>query len=72
MTAFAPKEQGQPCCPALPLCELWLGFDVIYDGNFTATAHDPFLAKLLSAQPEETYLFYLNASLNETLKRHQA
>ena len=54
------------------LIGLQLGFDVIFDGNFTATAHDPFLAKLLSAHAEETYLFYLDASLNETLKRHQA
>ncbi len=53
------------------LIGLQLGFDVIFDGNFTATAHDPFLDKLLSAHPEETYLFYLDASLNETLKRHE-
>ena len=49
------------------LIGLKLGFDVIFDGNFTATAHDPFLEKLLSAHPEENYLFYLDASLNETL-----
>src|SRR5215472_11066201 len=54
------------------LIGLQLGFDVIFDGNFTATARDPFLAKLLSAHPEETYLFYLEARLNETLKRQQA
>lgn len=53
------------------LIGLRLGFDVIFDGNFTATAHDPFLEKLLSAHPEETYLFYLDASLEETLKRHE-
>ena len=53
------------------LIGLKLGFDVIFDGNFTATARDPFLEKLLSAHPEETYLFYLDASLNETLKRHE-
>ena len=53
------------------LIGLKLGFDVIFDGNFTATARDSFLAKLLSAQAEETYLFYLDASLNETLKRHE-
>ena len=53
------------------LIGLKLGFDVIFDGNFTATAHDPFLEKLLSAHPEETYLIYLDASLNETLKRQE-
>ena len=53
------------------LIGLKLGFDVIFDGNFTATVHDPFLAKLLSAHPEENYLFYLDASLNETLKRQE-
>lgn len=53
------------------LLGLQLGFDVIFDGNFTATAHDPFLEKLLSAHAEETYLFYLDASLDETLKRHE-
>ncbi len=53
------------------LIGLKLGFDVIFDGNFTATARDPFLEKLLSAHPEENYLFYLDASLNETLKRHE-
>src|SRR5215471_20662056 len=52
------------------LIGLKLGFDVLFDGNFTATAHDPFLEKLFSAHPEENYLFYLDASLNETLKRH--
>jgi len=53
------------------LIGLKLGFDVIFDGNFTATAHDPFLEKLFSAHPEENYIFYLDASLNETFKRHE-
>jgi thymidylate kinase len=53
------------------LIGLRLGFDVIFDGNFTAETPDPFLDKLLSAHPEETYLFYLDASLEETLKRHE-
>jgi hypothetical protein len=35
------------------------------------SAHDPFLAKLFRAHPEENYLFYLGASLDETLKRHE-
>jgi thymidylate kinase len=53
------------------LIGLKLGFDVIFDGNFTATAHDPFLEKLFQSHPEENYLFYLDASLHETLKRHE-
>jgi len=53
------------------LIGLRLGFDVIFDGNFSATANDPFLEKLLAAHPEENYLFYLDATLNETLKRHE-
>lgn len=53
------------------LIGLRLGFDVVFDGNFTATAHDPLLKKWFSTHPEENYLFYLDASLNETLKRHE-
>ncbi len=43
------------------LIGLKLGFDVIFDGNFTATAHDPFLEKLFHTHPEENYLFYLDS-----------
>ncbi len=39
--------------------------------DHTATAHDPFLEKLFHTHPEENYLFYLDASLHETLKRHE-
>jgi shikimate kinase len=53
------------------LIGLGLGFDVIFDGNFRAEGHDPFLEKLFKAHPEENYLFYLDASLEETLKRHK-
>src|SRR5262249_20798515 len=53
------------------LIGLRLGFDVIFDGNFTAETPDLFLDKLLRAHPEETYLFYFDASLEETLKRHE-
>src|SRR5579859_4791727 len=52
------------------LIGLRLGFDVIFDGNWTATADDPLLATWFSVHPQENYLFYLDASLNETLKRH--
>jgi len=53
------------------LIGLRLGFDVIFDGNFRATADDPLLVKWFSDHPQENYLFYLDASLNETLKRHE-
>lgn len=53
------------------LIGLRLGFDVIFDGNFTADARDPFLEKLFQAHSEENYLFYLDASLPETLRRHE-
>jgi hypothetical protein len=53
------------------LIGLRLGFDVIFDGNFTADAHDPFLEKLFQAHSKENYLFYLDASLPETLRRHE-
>jgi len=49
---------------------LRLGFDVIFDGNFTSSTHDPFLEKLFRAHPKENYVFYLDASLSETLRRH--
>lgn len=53
------------------LIGLQLGFDVIFDGNFAAEEHDPFLDMLFRAHPEQNYLFYLDASLHETLKRHE-
>jgi hypothetical protein len=51
------------------LIALNLGFDVVFDGNFTAEDPDPFLDRLFSAHPRENYLFYLDATLHETLKR---
>jgi thymidylate kinase len=50
---------------------LKLGFDVIFDGNFSADADEPFLKKLFAEHPEENYIFYLDASLHETLERHK-
>ena len=46
------------------------GFDVIFDGNFSAKANDPFLERLFDAHPSENYMFYLDSSLKETLRRH--
>ena len=47
------------------------GYDVIFDGNFTSDPHDPFLKMLFDAHPDDNYLFYMDASLEETLKRHK-
>ena len=52
------------------LIALNLGFDVVFDRNFTAEDPDPFLDRLFSARPRENYLFYLDATSRETLKRH--
>ncbi|SRR6266545_1144867 len=46
------------------------GFDVVFDGNFSAKANDPFLKRLFGEHPSENYLFYLDSSLEETLRRH--
>jgi hypothetical protein len=53
------------------LIGLRMGYDVIFDGNFTSDPHDPFLKSLFDAHPGENYLFYLDATLEETLKRHK-
>jgi guanylate kinase len=47
------------------------GFDVIFDGNFSVEKKDPFLDKLFAHHPNENYIFYLEASLDETLERHK-
>ena len=47
------------------------GFDVIFEGNFRADSNDPMLERLFKTHPKENYLFYLEASLDETLRRHQ-
>jgi hypothetical protein len=53
------------------LIGLRMGYDVIFDGNFASGPHDPFLKKLFQAHPRENFLFYLEASLSETLRRHE-
>src|ERR1700693_4070435 len=45
------------------LIALKLGFDVIFDGNFTASEYKDFFDKLFEAHPVENYLFYLDATL---------
>ncbi|SRR5258708_6638400 len=53
------------------LIGLRMGYDVIFDGNFSSDPDDPFIKKLFDSHPQENYLFYLDASLPETLRRHK-
>lgn len=53
------------------ISSLKLDFDVIFDGNFTTASRLHFLKRLFKVHPEENFLFYLDASLEETLKRYQ-
>ena len=46
------------------------GFDVIFEGNFKIDTHKPLLDRLFELHPGENYIFYLDTSLTETLKRH--
>ena len=47
------------------------GFDVIFEGNFKMTTHKQLLERIFEAHPDENFVFYLQASLAETLRRHQ-
>ena len=38
--------------------------------TFLHKTPDPFLERLFRSHPEENYLLYLDATLDETLKRH--
>lgn len=54
------------------LTSLKRGFDVIFEGNFKVSTHIQLLDRLFEAHPDENYIFYLEASLSETLRRHDA
>lgn len=47
------------------------GFDVIFEGNFKIDTHKKLLDRLFEAHPDNNYIFYLEASLPETLRRHE-
>lgn len=47
------------------------GFDVIFEGNFKIDTHKKLLDRLFEAHPDNNYTFYLEASLPETLRRHE-
>jgi len=44
--------------------------DVVLEGNFKVETHRPLLDQLFAAHPDDNYLFYLDVSLEETLRRH--
>lgn len=46
------------------------GFDVIFEGNFKITTHQQLLDNLFKAHPNDNYVFYIDAGLEETLRRH--
>jgi adenylate kinase family enzyme len=46
------------------------GFDVIFEGNFRPGTHRDLLERLFSQHPDDNYVFYLDVSLEETLRRH--
>jgi len=46
------------------------GFDVIFEGNFKVTTHKELLERLFKAHPGDNFIFYLQTSLEETLRRH--
>lgn len=48
------------------------GFDVIFEGNYNVKESPEFFSEVFRFHPNENYLFYLDASLDETLKRHVA
>lgn len=48
------------------------GFDVIFEGNFKVTTHNQMLEKLFNSHQKDNYVFYLDVSLEETLKRHNS
>lgn len=57
-------------CVSNILIALDKGFDVIFDGNYNAKEKPDFFNKVLREHPNDNYFFYLDASLEETLKRH--
>lgn len=44
--------------------------DVVFEGNFKVDTHRDLLGRLFTAHPEENYIFYVDVSLEESLRRH--
>ncbi len=47
------------------------GFHVILEGNFVFDVYKDFFLKLNKQHPNNTFYYYFNISLEETIKRHQ-
>jgi guanylate kinase len=50
---------------------LGLGFDVIFEGNFRVAENGALPLQLFDLPGAQTFAFYLEASLDETLQRHE-
>jgi len=44
--------------------------DVVFEGNFKVETHSGLLDQLFASHPEDNHVFYLDVSLEETLRRH--
>ena len=47
------------------------GYNVILEGIFDAGRYEQMFEELLEQHPEDNYFFYLDVSLDESLRRHQ-
>ena len=47
------------------------GIDVVFEGNFKAETHRALLEDLFVAHPDDNFIFYLDVSLEETIRRHR-
>ena len=47
------------------------GIDVIFEGNFKVSTHGDLLKRILDAHPDDNYVFYLDVSLDECIRRHR-
>jgi thymidylate kinase len=45
--------------------------DVVFEGNFRIETHERLLEELFAAHPVDNFTFYLDVSLEETLRRHE-
>ena len=46
------------------------GFNVVFEGNFKPDTHEGMLSRLFDVHPAENYVFYMDVSLEETVRRH--
>lgn len=68
--AVAPAPDQELLESTIRFC-LDRGFDVVFEGNFKAHTHAALLDRLFAAHPRENFVFYLDVSLDETIRRHE-